>query len=86
MATDVTERLRAQRELARMGRAQQLLGACNEAMVRATSEQTLLQDVCRIAVDIGGYRLGWVGFAHDDAQTIEPVAHAMAPTMATWKP
>ena len=79
MATDITERLRAQRELARMGRAQQLLGACNEAMVRATSEQTLLQDVCRIAVDIGGYRLGWVGFAHDDAQkTIEPVAHAGA--------
>ena len=79
MATDITERLRTERELVRMGRAQQLLGACNEAMVRATSESALLQAVCRIAVDIGGYRMGWVGFAHDDAQkTIEPVAHAGA--------
>ncbi len=77
MATDITERLRAQRELARLGRAQQLLGACNEAMVRATTEPELLEAVCRIAVEIGGYRLGWVGFARDDAaKTIEVVAHA----------
>ncbi|MDD2610041.1 MAG: EAL domain-containing protein [Giesbergeria sp.] len=77
MATDITERLRAQRELARLGRAQQLLGACNEAMVRATTEPELLEAVCRIAVEIGGYRLGWVGFARDDAaKTIEVVSHA----------
>ncbi|GAB3361507.1 MULTISPECIES: EAL domain-containing protein [Giesbergeria] len=77
MATDITDRLRAERELARLGRAQQLLGACNEAMVRATSEPDLLEAVCRIAVEIGGYRLGWVGFARDDEEkTIELVAHA----------
>lgn len=77
MATDVTERLRTQRELARMARAQQMLSSCNETLVRATSEAALLQSICRIVVDIGGYRLGWVGFTHDDAQkTIEVVAHA----------
>lgn len=77
MASDITDRLSAERELIRLGRAQQLLGACNEAMVRATSEPDLLEAVCRIAVEIGGYRLGWVGFARDDAaKTIELVAHA----------
>ncbi len=77
MATDVTERLRTQRELARMARARHMLSSCNETLVRATSEAALLQAVCRIVVDIGGYRLGWVGFAHDDAKkTIEIVAHA----------
>lgn len=79
MATDITHRLRAERELVRLARAQQLLSACNEAVVRATTEATLLQDICRIAVDIGGYRLGWVGFAHDDAaKTIQPVAYTGA--------
>src|SRR5690606_7445209 len=34
LATDVTERLRTERELARMSRAQRLLSACNEALVR----------------------------------------------------
>ena len=77
MAVDVTERRRTERELALMGRARQLLSACNETLVRATSESELLKDVCRIAVDIGNYHMGWVGLAHDDAQkSIEPVAHA----------
>lgn len=76
MATDVTERRRMERELERIGRAQQLLSAGNEALVRAKTESTLLHDICRIAVDIGGYRMGWVGLAHNDAyKTIEPVAH-----------
>ncbi|MBY0454048.1 MAG: EAL domain-containing protein [Burkholderiaceae bacterium] len=79
MATDITHRLRAERELVRLSRAQQLLSACNEAVVRATTESVLLQDICRIAVEIGGYRLGWVGMAHNDAaKTIEPVAYAGA--------
>lgn len=77
LAIDITERRRAEREIARMSRAQHLLSACNETLVRATSEEALLQSICQIAVDIGGYRMGWVGLARDDAQkTIEQVAHA----------
>ncbi len=77
MVVDVTEQRRTERELARMDRARQLLSACNETLVRATSELSLLKDICRIAVDIGGYSMGWVGLAHDDAQkSIEPIAHA----------
>ena len=77
LAIDVTERLRADRELARMGRAQRLLSACNETLMRATSEEALLKAICAIAVDIGGYRLGWVGFTQDDEKkSIVPVAHA----------
>ena len=77
MVVDVTEQRRTERELARMDRARQLLSACNETLVRATSELALLNEVCRIAVDMGGYCMGWVGLAHDDAEkSIEPVAHA----------
>jgi diguanylate cyclase (GGDEF)-like protein/PAS domain S-box-containing protein len=77
MATDVTERQQTQRELSRLARAQSMLSSCNEALVRATSEATLLQEVCRMLVEMGGYRLGWVGFAQNDAQrSIQIVAHA----------
>jgi diguanylate cyclase (GGDEF)-like protein/PAS domain S-box-containing protein len=79
MVNDVSERLRAERELARISRAQHMLAACNEALVRATSEDILLQDICRIAVEIGGYRVAWIGFAHEDAdKSIVTVAHAGA--------
>jgi diguanylate cyclase (GGDEF)-like protein/PAS domain S-box-containing protein len=72
---DVTSRLRAERDLLRVSRAQRMLSACNEAMVREQDEPRLLEEVCRITVEIGGYRLAWVGFAeHDSARRIVPVA------------
>ncbi len=75
LCNDVTERLRAERELARVSRAQRMLSACNEILVRVTSEQALLVEVCRVTVEIGGYSMAWVGFAQDDAnRTILPVA------------
>ena len=72
MAHDVTE-------LARVNRAQRMLSACNEALIRTEAENDLLNDICRIAVEIGGYRMAWVGFALQDAgHSIRPVAHAGA--------
>ena len=33
--------------------------------------------MCRVAVEIGGYRLAWIGFVHhDEAKTVRPVAWA----------
>ncbi len=74
---DVTQRRRAERDLARVSRAQQLLSACNETLVRANSEAALLSEICSIAVNLGGYSMAWVGFAQDDAsRSIVTVANA----------
>lgn len=74
---DITERKAADKLLARTNRALKMISACNEALVRAADEKHLLAEVCRLAVDIGGYHLAWVGYAmHDDACSIEPMAHA----------
>lgn len=71
------ESLLAEEELRRANRALKVLGKCNEALVRAVEETTLLQEVCRLLVEDGGYRLAWVGFAEQDtAKTVRPVAQA----------
>ena len=58
-------------------RALRRVGACNRALSRATTEAELLQSVCDLLVQENGYRLAWVGFAHDDpGRSIHPVAHA----------
>jgi len=49
-------------------RALQVLRASNKALEQATEEQQLLYDVCRIAVEVGGYRFAWVGYAIDDEE------------------
>jgi diguanylate cyclase (GGDEF)-like protein/PAS domain S-box-containing protein len=74
---DVTERKKRTESLATLNRALQMHTRCNEAVIKAESEQQLLEDVCRIAVDVGRYYVAWVGYAEDDAaRSIKPVAHA----------
>jgi PAS domain S-box-containing protein len=74
---DITERKRAEGALQRLNRTLRTLGAANSSLVRATTEQELLNDMCRVCVDVGGYRLAWIGFvAHDEARTMRPVAWA----------
>ena len=60
---DVTRAWLLQEEVRRVNGALRTLGAVNEALVRAGSEQELMAEVCRIAVVHGGYRLAWVGLA-----------------------
>jgi PAS domain S-box-containing protein len=76
---DITERERAEEELRRLNRALRTLSECNQAMVRARKEPELLEEVCRILVSEGGYRLAWVGYAEkDEAKSVRAVAFAGA--------
>ena len=76
---DVTSHKLAERELARMNRALRMLSHCSDVLVRGQTEQELLDTVCRIAADDGGYLLAWVGFAEDDpVRTISVRARAGA--------
>jgi signal transduction histidine kinase/FixJ family two-component response regulator len=60
-----------------LNRTLEMTTGCSKAIVRATSEEELLKDICRIIVDLGGYQLAWIGFAqHDTARTILPLAQA----------
>ena len=68
---------RSEEELRRVNRALKTLSGCNKALMRSTQESDLLHDICRIIVEIGGYRLAWVGFAEqDESKTVRPVAQA----------
>jgi len=75
--TDLTSRNDAELELARLNRALRVRSACNAAVIHATDEKLLLNEICRIAVDVGGYCMAWVGYAQEDSeQSVHPVAHA----------
>lgn len=56
-------------------RALRTLSAGNRTLLRAQEEGSLLRDMCRAIVDVGGYRMAWVGYLQqDEAQTIRPMA------------
>ena len=63
--------------LRQANRAQRILSECNEVLVRESEEARLLNAICQHIVEIGGYRMVWVGFAESDAaQSVRPVAQA----------
>ena len=68
-------RERAESELRHLNRTLTVLSGCNEALVRATEERELLEEMCRILVERGGHALAWIGFAeHDEAKRVRPAA------------
>ena len=61
----------------RLVRELRAISSCNQTLMRAENEQTLLDDICRIVCCEAGYRMAWVGFAErDEAKTVRPVASA----------
>ena len=64
-------------ELKKVNRALKTLGECNQSLVRATDESSLLNEICRNIVNIGGYRLVWVGYVEQsEEKPVKPVAQA----------
>ncbi len=74
---DITERKMAENDLQKLNRALLAISNCNQVLLHAHNEAELLHEIRRIVVDIGGYKMAWVGYAQDDeAQTVRPVAQA----------
>jgi|GEM_PF-340590 len=68
---DITERKRAERDLANINRALNMLSESNQALIRIKDEKTLLDEICRIIVEVGGFYGVGVGFIEkDEAKTI----------------
>jgi len=77
MIQDITERKQAEEGLRRTTRALRTLSETDHVLVRAREESHLINEGCRIIVEIGGYRLAWVGLAEqDEEKTVRPVGSA----------
>ena len=76
-AVDVTCQKLAEESLHRANRALKTLNECNESLVHETNEDDLLNRVCGVFTEVGGYRMAWVGFAEFGAEKrVIPVARA----------
>ena len=67
-------------EFARVKRAYKTLSAGNRILLRASHEGELLQQMCQVIVEAGGYRLAAVGFAVTDEQKSIRWAAYVGPT------
>jgi PAS domain S-box-containing protein len=73
---NITERKKAAETILKINRTLKVLSKCNEILFRSRDEMELLNTLCRTIVELGGYRMCWVGYAEYGASgPLRPVAH-----------
>lgn len=60
---DITQQKHSEKTLLTLNRSLRLLSSCNQTLIHAENEQQLLNDICKLVIESGGYRLSWVGYA-----------------------
>ncbi len=74
---DITERKQKEEELQKLNRTLKALRESSQAMTRANSENTYLEEVCKDVIAHCGHAMVWIGFAEaDQGRTVRPVAYA----------
>ena len=74
---DITERKKSEEALRKLNRHLRAISDSNQALMHATDEKLLMQEVCNIIINDCGYALVWIGFAENDKRkTVCPVAFA----------
>jgi PAS domain S-box-containing protein len=72
---DITERKLSEQRIAQLNRAQAILAAVDHAIVHIHDRQPLLDEICRVAAETGGFKLVWIGVVSPDG-IVQPVSAA----------
>ncbi len=64
-------------QLRKSNRLLRMISACNQALVGIENEKELVQAICQLILDEGGFRMAWVGYADQDSgKRVRPAANA----------
>ena len=72
---DIAQRIQAETRLRTLNRMYAMLSDINQAIVRIREPKALYDRICRVGVELGGFRLVWIGFLEESGQ-LQVVAHA----------
>lgn len=63
-------------KLIKSNRLYAFTSAINQMIVKTTDETALYNEACRIAVDIGKFRMAWIGMIDEAKKNVLPLVHA----------
>ncbi|MBT3385832.1 MAG: PAS domain S-box protein [Prolixibacteraceae bacterium] len=73
---DITDKKKAEEVIKNANRVYAVLSNINQTIVRIKNKQSLFDEVCRIAVEDGKFRMAWIGIVDENSNIVEPVASA----------
>lgn len=59
--TDITDRIEAEQKLIKANRLYLFISQINQMIVRTTDEKILFKEACDIAVNLGKFKMAWIG-------------------------
>ena len=74
LASAFNERRRLEERLLLHNRLYRTLSEVNQAIVHIEDRAALLKETCRLLVEMGGFRMAWVGFKHEATGCVVPEA------------
>lgn len=72
--TDITDLKKTEESLLRLNRIYGVLSETGKAIAYSADPDTLFREICRIAVEHGGFLLAWIGIVDKESGIVKPVA------------
>lgn len=72
----IVQRKETEQELIKANRLYAVISQVNQAIVHSKTQQKLFEEICRVAIDFGKFRMAWIGLLNNETQKIVPVAVA----------
>lgn len=72
ITTDITDRIITEQKLVKANRLYQFISHINQMIVRTTDEKTLFREACSIAVNIGKFKMVWIGQIDETTKKLKP--------------
>ncbi len=72
---DITDRKQSEQNLEKANRLYKYISGINQMIVRTTDETTLFSEACKIAIEIGKFKMAWVGTLDPKSKIIKPVIY-----------
>lgn len=71
---DITQRRLTQEKLLKSSRTHAFISQINQAIVQMRDREWLLDEICKIAIETGKFRMAWVGFIDKESGLVVPAA------------
>jgi PAS domain S-box-containing protein len=71
---DISERKQSEQKIFQANRLYAFISQINQTIVHVKDEQTLFREACRIAVEMGNFKMAWIGILDQPAREISLVA------------
>lgn len=75
LTVNIAELQRTEEKLRKLHRVYEVTSSINETIVRIHDRQSLFDNVCRIAVEEGRFRMAWIGLIDENSKRIKTTAN-----------